>query len=131
MPKNPAKAIKAPKAGKPSERVRVFSDERIKKILKSCDKYPERNSFGHDNPERVRAFILMLQYSGLRIDDCVGLSREHLDGDRLFLRTQKTGESVYLPLPEIASSVLTQIKNDSDYFFWTGKGLHKSAVADW
>jgi integrase len=131
VPKNPAKAIKPPKAGKPSERVKVFTHEQIKKILKACDKYPQRNSFGHDNPERVRAFVLVLRYSGLRIGDCVGLRKEHLDGDRLFLRTQKTGESVYLPLPEIAIEALTQIKNGSEYFFWTGKGLRKSAVADW
>ena len=128
---NPAAAVKAPKIGKPSERVKVFTEDQIKRILIACDKYPERNAFGHDNPERVRAFVLTLRYSGLRIGDCVGLKPGHLDKDRLFLRTQKSGESVYLPLPESAVDALKQVKNGGEYFFWTGRGLRKSAVADW
>lgn len=128
---NPAAAVKPPKIGKPSERVKVFTQEQIKKILKACDKYPEQNSYGHDNPARVRAFVLTLRYSGLRIGDCVGLRKEHLDDDRLFLRTQKTGEPVYVPLPEVAVDALKEVENGSEYFFWTGKGLRKSAVADW
>jgi site-specific recombinase XerD len=91
---NPAVAVRAPKIGKPSERVKVFTEDDIKKILYACDKYPERNSFGHDNPARVRAFVLTLRYSGLRIGDCVGLRKDHLHADRLFLRTQKSGEPV-------------------------------------
>jgi integrase len=54
---NPAVAVRAPKPAKPSERVKVFTEEQLKKILRACDKYPERNSFGHDNPARVRAFV--------------------------------------------------------------------------
>ena len=128
---NPAAAVKAPKPGKPSERVKVFTDEQLKQMVKACDKYPERNSFGHDNPARVRAFVLTLRYSGLRIGDCVGLRHEHLDGDRLFLRTQKSGESVYVPMPELAVDALKEIENGGAFFFWTGKGLRKSAVANW
>jgi integrase/recombinase XerD len=128
---NPAAAVKAPKAGKPSERVKVFTHEQVVKIVKACDKYPERNAFGHDNPSRVRAFVLILRYSGLRVGDCVGLRKEHLDGDRLFLRTQKTGEPVYVPLPEAAVDALNEVENGSEHFFWTGNGLRKSAVANW
>ena len=128
---NPAAAVKAPKVGKASERVKVFTDEQLKKILKACDQYPERNSFGYDNPARIRAFVLTLRYTGLRIGDCVGLRKEHLDEDRLFLRTEKSGESVYLPLPETVTDALGEIENGGDYFFWTGNGLRKSAVADW
>jgi integrase len=129
---NPAAAVKPPKIGRPSERVKVFTEEQIVRILAACDRYPERNSFGHDNPARVRAFVLTLRYSGLRIGDCVGLRKEHLDGDRLFLRTQKSGEPVYVPLPEVALDAFNEIAgNGSEYFFWTGNGLRKSAVADW
>ena len=128
---NPAAAVKAPKAGKASERVKVFSEAQIKEIIKACDRYPERNAYGHDNRIRVRAFVLTLRYSGLRIGDCVGLRRDHLDGDRVFLRTQKSGESVFVPLPELAMDALQEVENGDDYFFWTGRGLRKSAVADW
>ena len=128
---NPAVAVKAPTAGTPSARVKVFTDGQLRRVLHACEQYPQRNSFGHDNPARVRAFILTLCYSGLRIGDCVGLRKEHLDGDRLFLRTQKSGESVYVPLPERVLDALQEIENGNEYFFWTGRGLRKSAVADW
>ena len=128
---NPASAVKAPKIGKESERVKTFTEEQVKKILAACDRYPSRNSYGHDNPERVRAFVLTLRYSGLRIGDVVGLRKGHLQEDRLFLRTQKSGESVFVPLPEIVVEALKTIQNGSEHFFWTGNGLRKSAVADW
>jgi hypothetical protein len=72
----------------------------------------------------------MLRYSRLRTGDCVGLRKERLDGDRLFLRTQKTGESVNR-LPKTAVDALRQMKNGRAHFFWTEKGLRESAVADW
>lgn len=128
---NSATALKPPRAGKPSERVKVFSASEIEKILRACDQYPTRNAYGHDNPARVRAFVLTLRYSGLRIGDCVGLEKTHLEGDRMFLRTQKSGESVYVPLPTKAVEALNVVANGSERFFWTGRGLRKSAVADW
>src|SRR5262249_8533888 len=128
---NPASALKPPKAGKPSERVKVFSAADVAKIIDACDRYPIRNSFGHDNAARVKAFVLMLRYSGLRIGDVVALQRDHVDADgRLFLRTAKTGESVYLPLPKVTTEALSAVAGEGRYF-WTGKGLQKSAVADW
>ena len=75
--------------------------------------------------------MLVLRYAGLRIGDVVALRRDHLHGTRLVLGTAKTGESVYMPLPEQAVDALSEIKGDGDYFFWTGRGLLKSAVADW
>jgi integrase len=128
---NPAKALKVPKVGKPSERVKVFTPAEVDRIAEACDRYPSRNSFGHDNRTRVKAFVMLLRYSGLRIGDVVGLRKDHVNDDRLFLRTAKTGESVYVPLPEKAVIAINAVKNGSDHFFWTGRGLRKSAVADW
>jgi integrase len=128
---NPAKAIKPPQMDNVSDRVKVFTAADIKKILAACDKYPRQNSYGRDNPERVRAFVLTLRYSGLRIGDCVGLKRDHLRGDKLFLRTQKSGTPVYIPLPKDVVDALHGIGNSGDHFFWTGNGLRKSAVSDW
>jgi hypothetical protein len=102
--------------------VKVFTEDQLKKILSACGRYPERNAFGYDNPSRIRAFVVILRYSGLRIGDCVGLRKEHVDGDRLFLRTQKSGESVYVPLPEIAVDALKEVGNGGEYFFWTVEG---------
>ncbi|HTM04449.1 MAG TPA: tyrosine-type recombinase/integrase, partial [Vicinamibacterales bacterium] len=115
---NPASPLKPPKVGKASERVKVFTAAEIKRILKACDQYPERNAFGHDNPARVRAFVLTLRYSGLRIGDVVGLQRRDLQDDRLQLRTAKTGEPVYVPLPADAVDALNDVQGNGDRFFW-------------
>jgi integrase/recombinase XerD len=37
-----------------------------------------------------------------------------------------------MPLPEVAVDALGEINaSGSQYYFWTGNGLRKSAVADW
>lgn len=79
----------------------------------------------------MRAFVLTLRYSGLRIGDCVALRKSDLQGDKLHLRTQKTGTAVYMPLPADVVDALNAVGNDGQFFFWTGNGLRKSAVADW
>lgn len=129
--KNHATAIKPPKLQDKSKKVKVFTKDQLDAILKACDEYPQQNSFGHDNRARVRALILVLRYSGMRIGDCVGLRTSHLDGDKLSLNTEKTGGKIYVPLPPNAAKALRTIQDRGEYFFWTGNGLRKSAVADW
>jgi integrase/recombinase XerD len=128
---NPAKALKPPKLPEKSSKVKVFSAEEITAVLEACDRYPEQNSYGHDNRARVKALVLTLRYSGMRIGDCVGLQKSHLKGDKLFLNTQKSGSKIFVPLPRVAVQALQKIENGSAYLFWSGKGLRRSAVADW
>ena len=47
----------------------------------------------------LRASILVLLHSGLRISDAVQLGPGSIDGDLLKLRTAKTGTDVQIPLP--------------------------------
>jgi integrase len=129
--KNPARALKPPKLSDKSTKVKLFTKDQLTKILDACDEYPEWNSYGHDNRARVRVLILTLRYSGMRIGDCVGLQKSHLKGEKLFLNTQKCGSKIFVPLPKVAVQALDKIENGSPYFFWTGNGLRKSAVADW
>src|SRR4029453_10201089 len=106
IPQNPAKALKAPKLSDKSTKVKVLSEEEVARILDACDAYPRRNSYGHNNRDRVRALILILRYSGMRIGDCVGLQKSHLTGDKLFLNTQKSGSKIFVPLPPSAVEAL-------------------------
>jgi hypothetical protein len=47
---------------------------------------------GSENFRRIRAFVLLLRYSGLRIQDAATLSRNRgMDGKLLFLYTAKQG----------------------------------------
>jgi integrase len=52
-------------------------------------------------------------------------------GDKLFLNTQKSGSKINVPLPKTAVEALNAIENGGSFLFWSGKGLRKSAVADW
>jgi len=85
--------------------------------------------------QRVRAFINLLRWSGLAIRDAVCLERSSLNSeDGVRIVRAKTNESVFVPLPhEIAEelrNVPDGIKPNPRYFFWSGNGLRKTAVAD-
>jgi hypothetical protein len=62
-----------------------------------------------------------------RLRDGVTLSRNRIQGDKLFLYTTKTGTAVYCPLPPSLVKALNAIPENA-YFFWTGLSKPKSAV---
>lgn len=108
-----------------------YSQEEMDSILDATDRYPIQNSCGYDNRARVKAFVLTLRWSGLRIRDVVTLTWEKVKDGKVRLYTQKTGQHVSVPLPEACVTSLEVIRGDGAYIFWTGNGLAKSAVADW
>jgi hypothetical protein len=67
------------------------------KILAAVEKYSDRA--GVANGQRLRAFLLFLRYSGMRIEDAVQCGPERLKGNKLFLYTQKTDVPVQCVLP--------------------------------
>ena len=68
---NPARRIKKPKVK--NTPVIPFTPEQMEALLKAIDEYPDQNSFGQDNRARMRAFVLIMRYTGLRISDAVKL----------------------------------------------------------
>ena len=90
---NPAKALKMPRNTEPP--VEPLTDEEIEQILAAIEKYPDKQ-----NAIRLRALILLLRYSGLRLGDAVTISRDRIENGTLILRTEKTGTLVRLPLPQ-------------------------------
>lgn len=77
-----------------------------------------------------------MRWSGLSIRDAITLERDRLnDKDELFLYRAKTGVPVFAKLPP---DVAKQVRNvppgpspNPRYFFWSGNGKKKTAVADW
>jgi integrase/recombinase XerD len=124
IPSNPGKLLKSPEVrSTPSV---PFTDEEFTKILKACESYRSLKGVN------IKAFVLLLRYSGLRIRDAVTLERSRLSNGKLFLATAKTGTVVHLPLHPDAVTALDAIpSNGTGFFFWTGDGKPKTRVANY
>ena len=82
--------------------------------------------------KRLKALILLMRYSGLRISDAVGLKRETIgSGGRLFLYQAKTGHPVVVPVPDFVMKALKDCDEGNEYYFWTGMGKLKSGLTEW
>ena len=80
---------------------------------------------------RVRALVLLLRYTGLRIHDAVTLKRERICGKILLLYTAKTGVLVYCPVPDFVVTALECLPPRGEHFFWTGLAKPKSVASYW
>jgi integrase/recombinase XerD len=109
-----------------------FNDEEFARILTACNKHSGSGKHGMGNRVCLRALILLMRYSGLRIRDAATLERSRIDDGKLFLYTQKTGTPVWVPLPPAVVEALAEVESvNPQYFFWSGNGDPKSTVADW
>ncbi len=128
---NPAAKLKAPRTMDPP--TLPFSRAEQARILAACEKYSGgRGHIGRFNARRLRALVLVLRFSGLRIRDAVTLRRDCISNGKLLLHTAKTGTPVYCPLPDFLIAELEMVRGSNpDYFFWSGEGKPKSAVGDW
>jgi integrase/recombinase XerD len=125
---NPAADLKTPKV--PNKPTLPFSREEMINILAALGPYGK--SAGLRNAQRLRAFVLLLRYSGLRIGDAVQLAANRLQGNKLLLRTEKTGVQVYCVLPEMVVKAIDAAPQSSEqYFFWTGKSTVHSSKGKW
>ena len=117
---NPALAVKPPKAD--HSPTLPFTPDEMEKILKACDSY-------RGDQTRIKAFILVMRYSGMRIGDTIALKQASVKDNKIRLRTAKTGTPIYVPVPEFVTAELAKLR-EGEYYFWTGKGL-RSAVGNW
>lgn len=115
-----------------------FAQDEMQTLLYAVGRmYTDKRGLNGNSPEslrkRVTAFVLLLRWSGLRIGDAVSLEQTRLTHDgRIFLYTAKTGTPVFVPIPQCVAELLRTLPNSNPkYFFWTGNGLLKTAVADW
>jgi integrase len=115
---NDARKLKAPKV-KPQPTL-PFSAEEMTSILSGCNQYGK--NYGGKS-RQLRALVLLMRYSGLRIGDALSLARDRIKDGKLFLYTQKTGTPVWCPLPEVLLDALADFKTESErYYFWSGRG---------
>jgi integrase/recombinase XerD len=129
--KNPAADLKVPKATLCP--TLPFTREEVLRILAAVndyrDEFPTR---GSDNARRIRALVLLLRYSGMRIGDAISLIADRIEGNRLFLYTQKTGVPVNTILPDFVLKSLDVTPKVSDtHFFWVGTSNLQTIVGSW
>jgi integrase len=123
MDSNPALKLKMGKNEEPP--VEPFTRSQMQAILNAIPQYPDKH-----NAVRLKALVLLLRYSGLRIGDAVTLERGRLENGRLFLRTAKTGVRVFVPLPPQVILALQACPSQT-MPFWTGESKRKSVIGNW
>ncbi len=121
---NYAKKIEFPIVDAPP--VLPFFQEDIDQMIAALPRFPKHG----DNIVRLKALILLLWHSGLRIGDAVTLDRGRIVNGSLYLRTQKTGTQVFIPLPQDVLDALSECPG-KEYFFWSGESKRKSCIGDW
>ena len=139
---NPATELKAPRNLKPNEVV-PYTLQEESQILAACDqigggKY--HRSGAHYEQLRARAMIMLLRHTALRVSDVCTLRKDAVSWHpeentwRVFLYTQKTGDPVFLPIPESLKLVLDALPpprnsaQDCPYYFWNGNSSRRAVV---
>lgn len=128
---NPAVGVKKPKV-KFKQRM-PFSPEEVEKILWATEIYPIKGIYSKDSRLRIRAFVELLLFTGLRIRDVTLFDYSAISDGRIIVSTQKTGKPVHLPLPDALLKRLEDLRKvvHNGRLFWSGDCNPKSAVGDW
>ncbi len=139
---NPAKLMKGPRNLKPNEVV-PYTLQEESQILAACEMI---GGGGHSGTgvtyarRRARAIVLVLRHTALRLVDVCTLRRDAISwGEskstwRVLLRTQKSGQPVYLPIPERVKLALDAVSSprnagrDCPYYFWNGLTSRRAVV---
>lgn len=131
LEKNPAKVIKPPKIER--EPTLPFTEEEWKKILWAIDSYREIHPLTPEGTQRkLKALVLLMRYSGLRISDAVALRKDRIDGSgRVFIRQEKTGNPVMVPLPKTVLDALEVADDGDGCYFWSGVGKLNTSLTKW
>jgi len=125
---NPANGLKAPKV--PLRHTMPFTREEMIRILAALDVYAE--TAGITYAQRLRTFVLLLRYSGMRIGDTVQCAESRITEDRLFLYTQKTGVPVYCVLPSFVIEALNATpRSAKGFYFWSGTSKLHGSIGKW
>ncbi|MGC8761929.1 MAG: tyrosine-type recombinase/integrase [Bryobacteraceae bacterium] len=120
---SPAAGVKPPKSALTP--TLPFSEEEMRRILAACDRFPGKG-------RQLRALVLLMRYSGLRIMDAVTLARDRIRDGKLFLYTQKTATPVWVPLPPAVLEALESFVPESEqHYFWTGRSRPDAAARVW
>lgn len=128
--KNPASALK--RAKEDHLPTLPFTPAEMVAILRAADeRRAGRTGFMRDQAERLRALVLVMRWSGLRISDAVMLRCSQLEEDTILLPTQtKTGVPVRVPMPPEVFEALESFPTPGEFFFAAGEN-HETQTGRW
>jgi site-specific recombinase XerD len=115
---NPAAILRFPKtaASKSKEEVKYLTQEQFTKVLAQCDNFARMTEY---NKDRIKALILTMRWTGLRISDAVVLKAGSITGGVLRVRTKKASTDVQIPLhPDLAAALAKLQPYEDGYLFW-------------
>ena len=128
--KNPAKLVKSPVVRQVP--TLPFSDDEMKTLLWAVDTIREIHpQIPEITEQKLRAIVLLILHTGMRISDVVLLNLERIKDGKLLIYTQKTGTPVSCPLPKIVLDALEACDEGDPYYFWSGSGKVKSMITEW
>jgi integrase/recombinase XerD len=128
--KNPAKGVETPTVI--HDPTLPFTDLEMEKIVWAAESIREAHPrIPIETPKKLKALVLLMRYSGVRISDAVMFKRSALLGNKLFLRQEKTKQPVWVPLPDFVIKALMACDEGNDYFFYKQVGTKKSCVKEW
>lgn len=129
LAENPAKKLRQPIIDPPQ--TIPFTDDEFQKILAATYRYKDSGGkTGQANASRLRAFVLVMRWAGLRIQDTLQLRCDEVHDGTVVLR--QAGVDVRVPVPpEVISALERCPRSPREYFFWTGESTILSRVGDW
>jgi len=113
-----------------------LTPEQFKQVMAATEEYDadRRRAMDRFGPE-FRAIFLLQRWAGLRLVDALKFARSGLKGNRLHLKTQKTGAEVECTLPDIAVEALHAVPRRKgvhpDCYFWTRRCTHRVLSGMW
>lgn len=121
---NPASLLKPGKTVAPQ--IIPITAEELEKILEACQSHSNKR-----NAIRLRALLLLMRHTGLRIRDAVTLRRADIQDGRAIVRTAKTGADIRCPIPPVLQDALDAVPPGGEFYFWNGASKPKSAVGNY
>jgi integrase len=134
--------LKPAKNVKPNEVV-PYTLQEESQILAACDRIgggKYNRSGARYEQLRARGMIMLFRHTALRVSDVSTFRKDAVSWDaeigtwRAMVRTQKTGEPVYLPIPESLKQLLDALPlprgaaPDCAYYFWNGQSSRRAVV---
>jgi integrase len=87
---------------------------------------------GSDHLDRLKALLLVLEHTGLRILDAIQLNSRQIMHGRLEVRAQKNQGDINLPLPPHVIAELKALRtSEKGLLFWSGEGKPETAAGNY